>query len=414
MKRVSDVIVVGGGPCGSFAALKLAKLGANVTVFEEHSEVGVPCHCAGHLSIAGLKNLKMYPLPEEIVENTFCAVTFYSPKGREFTVRFSSPMTCVVNRALFDKYIAEKAEDAGVDFSLDSHVESLALENATVKGVHVRQKTKTKKCSKIVIDAEGTSSRILREVSLPGLDPRMIVKGVEAEVESVKDVQPDMVEVFLGSNYAPGLYAWLIPKKDGKAKVGLAAKMGNPKELLQRLMLKNPAASRKLRTARILKTSFHPITLGGPIHRPCSDAFLAVGDCASQVKPTTGGGVVWGLTCARLAADTAYEAICKDDTSSKFLKLYQKRCDEVLGFDARAMLRIRKLLDAMSDRQIDEAVGLCTRLGLDKALQNVKDIDFQGQSLLRMLRSPRMLTALGYFFYRYLCESLKPVKKQAE
>jgi flavin-dependent dehydrogenase len=50
MNPNTDVAVVGGGPCGSFAALTAAKLGANVTVFEEHEEIGVPSHCAGHFS----------------------------------------------------------------------------------------------------------------------------------------------------------------------------------------------------------------------------------------------------------------------------------------------------------------------------------------------------------------------------
>lgn len=42
----SDVIVVGGGPCGSFVASNLAKLGFSVNVFEEHGETGIPSHCA--------------------------------------------------------------------------------------------------------------------------------------------------------------------------------------------------------------------------------------------------------------------------------------------------------------------------------------------------------------------------------
>jgi geranylgeranyl reductase family protein len=404
MKNLSDVIVVGGGPCGSFTAFNLAKHGANVTVFEEHGEIGVPSHCPGHLSINGLKRLGLYSLPEEIVENTFYGAIFHSPKGKSFSVRFSRPVTCVVNRVLFDKYIAEMAEDAGVQYHLNSLVESLIVEGGFVKGVSIKQdgKTKEKFFAKIVVDAEGISSRILRLAGLSGLNRHMLVNGVQAEVENVKDTEPDMVEVFLGKDYATGFYAWLIPIGDGKAKVGLATKTGNPKELLSRLMFKHPAASKKLHTAKIIQIGFHPLTLGGPVTKTYSNGFLTVGDAASQVKPTTGGGVIFGMTCAKVAAEVAYEALSKNDFSSEFLSAYQRRRKEILGFDVKVMLKIRKALDAMSDEKVDDTISLCKKLNLDKSLQNVKDIDFQGQSLLRLLPNPRMLTALFYFFFLFL------------
>jgi digeranylgeranylglycerophospholipid reductase len=402
MREVADVIVVGGGPSGSFAALKLARLGVNVTVYEEHSEIGLPSHCAGHLSIRGLKRLRIHPLPVEIVENTFQGAAFYSPTGKRFLVRLASPVTCAVDRALFEKYLADKAQDVGVEYCLDSRVDSLIVENGIVKGVKIKQRGKTEnKLAKIVIDAEGVSSRILRQTGLRGPSQRMLVNGVEAEAENVKDTKLDTVEVFLGADYAPGLYAWLIPKKDGKAKVGLAAKARNPKELLQKLMTKHPVASKKLLTAKIDKITVHPITLGGPINKAYSNGFLAVGDAASQVKSTTGGGVIFGMTCAAFAAEVANEAIRQDDFSSKSLSAYGRRCDETIGFDASMMVRMRKTLDAMSDRRLDALIGLCTKLALNKSLQKVEDLDFHGRTLLHVLRSPRVLAALSYFFLTY-------------
>ena len=200
MKNLSDIIVVGGGPCGSFTAFNLAKRGAEVTVLEEHSEVGVPSHCPGHLSIKSLKRLGLYPLPREIVENTFQGAIFHSPRGKSFSVRFSQSVTCVVNRVLFDRYIAEMAEDAGVQYHLNSQVDSLIIEDGFVKGISIKQdgKTREKSFAKIVIDAEGISSRILRLAGLSALNRHMLVNGVQAEVENVKDTEPDMVEVFLG------------------------------------------------------------------------------------------------------------------------------------------------------------------------------------------------------------------------
>ncbi|RJS78425.1 NAD(P)/FAD-dependent oxidoreductase, partial [Candidatus Bathyarchaeota archaeon] len=199
-------------------------------------------------------------------------------------------------------------------------------------------------------------------------------------------------------NYAPGFYAWLIPQKDGKAKVGLAAKTGNPKDFLRKLIRKHPTASKKLGKAKLLHAAFHPITLGGPIPKTYSNGFLAVGDVASQAKPTTGGGVIFGLNCARIAAEVAYDALKQKDFSSKFLSNYQKRYNKILDFDVKVMLKLRKMLDALSDNKIDEAISFCGKLGLDKTIQGMEDIDFQGRSLLRSLPKPRMLAALFYFF----------------
>ena len=65
------------------------------------------------------------------------------------------------------------------------------------------------------------------------------------------------------------------------------------------------------------------------------------------------------------------------------------------------MLRIRRMLDAMSDSKIDELISVCATLRLDKTLVNMKDIDFQGKSLLRAVRSPRMLAFLAYLLFLY-------------
>ena len=403
MKDVADVIVVGGGPVGSFAALKLAKLGAKVTVFEEHDSVGSPSHCAGHLSIRSLGNLGLYPLPGEIVENTFSQANFYSPSGFKFSVHFAKPVTCSVNREAFDRHIADKAEAAGALYCLNSRVHSLLIEDGAVKGVTVKQEDKAKRfTAKIVVDAEGISYRLLRQTGLGGINGERLVYAVEAEIENVKDVELDAVEVFLGKAYAPGFYAWIMPRLDGTAKVGLATKTGNPKESLQRFMLTHPVASKQLRKAKITSMTFHPITLGGPISKSYTSGFLAVGDVASQVKPTTGGGVVFGLTCARIAAEVVNEAVRRNDVSSNFLVLYQKRCADVLGFDFSVMLRIRRFLDTLSDEKLEEVLRFCARIGLNKTLGNFEEIDFQGQLLLKILTKPAMFAALAYFLKLYL------------
>jgi len=285
----------------------------------------------------------------------------------------------------------------GAHIRLNSRVEKLTLSQNSI-GVKVKSHGQYEELNaKMVIDAEGISSRLARKMGLQGPERRMIVNGVEAEVESVEEASLNSVEVYLGSKYAPGFYAWLIPKKEGKAKIGLATRKGNPKMFLEKLMTKHPAASTKLRKAKISDIRIHPITLGGPTSKPFSDRFLAVGDCVSQVKSTTGGGVVLGMTCAAIAAEIASDAI-KQRNLSEFLTEYEKTLSQKIGFDTRTMVRIRKMLDAMSDRKLDRLISMCSRYGLEKTLKNVRDIDFQRRTLVRALQSPRTMVAASYFF----------------
>lgn len=107
-----DAVIVGAGPVGSYTALRLAKLGVKAHVYEEHPSVGLPSHCAGHISIRSLKALGYYPLPSGIVENTFNAANFYSPSGTKFSLKLKVPVTVALNRAKFDQYIAQQAEAA--------------------------------------------------------------------------------------------------------------------------------------------------------------------------------------------------------------------------------------------------------------------------------------------------------------
>ncbi|HLN45002.1 MAG TPA: NAD(P)/FAD-dependent oxidoreductase [Candidatus Sulfotelmatobacter sp.] len=403
MSPVSNAVVVGAGPTGCFAAIELAKHGVDTTVFEEHSEIGLPSHCAGHLSIRSLKNLGLYSLPNNIIENTFSNATFYSPSGSRFSVHLKQPVTCTLNRELFDKFLAEKAQAAGARFRLNSRVSSLLVDNGTVVGINVEKANNIEKVpAKIVVDAEGVGSRLLKETDLSNVSRKKLVYSVEAEIENVQNIDRDTVEVFLGKDYASGFYAWIIPLLDETAKVGLATNVGNPKVLLQKLMAKHPVASKQFIRARIRRITFHSIPLSGIIQKAYTDGFLAVGDAASQVKPTTGGGVIFGLTCAQIAADVASEAINKSNVSSNFLQQYQKRCIDKLGFDFRVMLQVRKFLDSLSDEKLDHAINVFNRLGVDKALSDVEEIDFQGRLFLQLLMKPAAIGAIAYFLLLYL------------
>ena len=403
MNKKMDIIVVGGGPCGSYAAYTAARHGAEVTVCEEHTEVGTPKHCAGHLNISSLKRLGIQ-LPQDVIENTIKGAAFISPSGKQFVLRCRNPVTYVVNRELFDKHLAELAIQSGANYRFKSRVKSLVLDSGSVKGVAL-QKEKLK--AKIVIDAEGCSSKFLKQIGLKGLKSGMVARGIQAEVDGFEGVEKEMVEVYFGRNVAPGFFAWIIPRKDGTAKVGLATRTGNPQDYLRRFMEKHPVASEKLKKSRPTYTSVHPIPMEGPLPRTVSDGFLAVGDAASQVKPTTGGGVIFGLTCAQIAGEVACEAVDVQDFSETFLSSYQSRWKRVAGFELNTMLRMRKMLDSLSDHRLDNVIGLCSRLGVDNVLEKAGDLDFQGRSFISVAKYPSTVAVISYFIFSWLTSTTR-------
>jgi hypothetical protein len=66
------------------------------------------------------------------------------------------------------------------------------------------------------------------------------------------------------------------------------------------------------------------------------------------------------------------------------------------------MLRLRRFLNSLSDEKLDEMLRVCGKLGVDKALRDVNEIDFQGKMLLTAVQKPAMAAALLYFGLLYL------------
>lgn len=391
----ADLVVVGAGPSGSYAALTAATLGLNVVVCEEHREIGQPWHCSGHVSLSSMKKLGL-TLPREIIENEIHGAIFYTPSGLEFVVERTEPVTMVMSRPRFDQYLAQLATEAGAEYRLGARVASFLMNDGEVKGVKLEGTHDQPIQSRIVIDAEGCGASLLRKTRLHGPERQSILNSVQVEVDQVDDIDASRVEVYLGQSYSPGFFSWIIPKRDLSAKVGLAATSGNVKRLLEKFMQKHPIASRKLRRAKIEKTAYHPIPLAGRLQRASHHGLMVVGDAASQVKPTTGGGIVVGMICSKLAAQVAVDSIKAGDVSGESLSRYDKLCRKTVGFDLKVMREIRNSLARLSDEKINKIFSMAKKFGLEELINEAGDVDFQGRMLLRMGGSPRTLLTIGY------------------
>jgi len=379
LRRV-EVAVVGAGPAGLFAALEAVKKGVEVTVFEEHPLIGEPNHCAGILSMEGLSRLGVEP-SEDFIQHEIKGGRIYSPIGTAIEMPGKRVHAYVVARTAFDRYLAEISEDAGVRIETDRRVRGLVTENMRVVGVQGRDWSIG---SKIVIDAEGAGGSLARKV---GYTSQMdgVLAGVNAEVS--EELEPNMVEVWLGSNLAPGLFAWVIPFGEKRARCGLACNAGDPFERLKAFL--------QTRFGRV--QCFQPrrgvVLTSGPVRRTYLDGMLLVGDTAGQTKPTTGGGVILGGLCAQEAGRTAAEAVEASDYSSNFLQRYQRAWRSSFNREFTSMIAARRLLNRLSDRSIDGIFNALKVEGLEGVLLSMVDegdMDMQSEVIRSALNDPRV------------------------
>ena len=90
---IHDVIIVGGGPVGSYTASLLAKKGFDTLVLESNPSVGHRVVCTGLISVEAFDR---FHLPREAVINQIQNVTFFSPSGIRFSYRPFSSMAFMV------------------------------------------------------------------------------------------------------------------------------------------------------------------------------------------------------------------------------------------------------------------------------------------------------------------------------
>lgn len=377
----ADVVVVGAGPAGLIAAREAAKGGVEVVVLEEHGEIGVPCHCAGLLSLKGLGEIGV-PTDTDFVQNRVRGAHFFSPSGLSFTVERNEDVACVVDRSLLDKFMARQATDAGAEIRLQSRVQRVRRQNGRMT---VEEPWGSLEAG-VVVDAEGAASRLVKEMGLTPLGSEGVLPALQFELTDV-DMDPAYVEMHVGEGVAPNFFAWVIPLSAHRVRVGLACRRDDPRQRLEEF------TKRRFGTFTRVSIGSGLVITCGPIPKTFSENFLVVGDAAGQVKPTTGGGVILGGLCASMAGEVAAEAVKRGNFSSEFLGEYEWRWRERLDGEFRAARLARRVLNRLSDKTMDKIFRIILERGLQGELSARGDMDFQA-SLLSALAKKRDILGL--------------------
>ncbi|MEM1515770.1 MAG: NAD(P)/FAD-dependent oxidoreductase [Candidatus Bathyarchaeia archaeon] len=397
-----EVAIIGAGPSGLIAARETSRKGLKIAVFEEHGEVGLPCHCAGLLSINGLESIGV-PSSGVHVLNKIRGAHFYSPSNISFTVEWKKPMACVVDRHIFDRLLAEQAYKSGSSIRLKSKV-NCVRRDGDKWFLEIGNEYRLR--ARLIIDAEGALPKIPHSVGIKTHEIEKLLKATQADILT-SNLDPEYVEVYLSRNLAPKFFAWVIPLNDEVTRVGLACSASDVRNRLLKFIKKRFNISFQDKS-KFLKYYAGLIITCGPIKRTYGDGLLIVGDSAGHTKPITGGGVIFGGICARIAGRVASKAIINNNTKVSFLKAYEKEWVSNIGKELRIALLVRKILDNLSDKDMDKIFSIAVREKVYKEIMSeVPEIDYQAITLIKVLRGKILkLTPILPIFLRALIRSL--------
>ncbi|MFC1908142.1 geranylgeranyl reductase family protein [Chloroflexota bacterium] len=370
-----DVIVIGGGPVGSYVAYKLAGMGYGVVVLEQKERLGGQVCCAGIIS---QECVNSFAIDDSVVLRRENSAKLFSPSGRLLRLWREEPQACIVDRAAFDITIANRAQSMGAQYLLNSPVRDIVVGDNGVRVEVARQRESLNFEARAGVITTGFGSRLIEGLGF-GKNGDFVM-GAQAEVETIGVDEP---EVYFGREVAPGFFAWLAPTSPPKALVGLLSRH-NPKLYLRKLM------SSLLAQGKIIsdeaKLHYRGILLE-PLAKTYNDRLMIVGGAAGQVKPTSGGGIYYGLLCADIAASNLHRALESGDLSAKNLAGYEQDWKSKLGRELKIGYYARKFYEYLSDRQVDRAFAIIKSGGIDKALLKADDLsfDWHGAVILKLL-----------------------------
>lgn len=375
-----DVLIVGAGPAGSFAAELLSRGGARVALFDGRP-AGEAKACGGGVTS---KALKAWPHLLEAMGRTVEEVEMYSPAGARVRLKLDAPFA-IYSRAAFDSYLRDRAIRAG------AHVVS---ERVSVVGENdepdvwtvqpdlwtVRARSGDNWRGRVLVAADGANSPIARRLAgaLPNAEME-VAFGYRAPLPRAGDA-PTVI-AFLPEWVG---YAWAFPRldhisfgiatsqdafnhrsldallwefmvgyyrirRDARAPLWSAqAQRSSEDELRDREIEEKLRASVNRYAARI--PGLAPETWN--TRRVGSETWALLGDAAGFADPVTGEGIYYALRSAELFA----EAFLQGDAAA-----YEERWRADFGRELRRASAMRprfygEFLGApFTDRMIDFA-----------------------------------------------------------
>lgn len=352
---MASVGIAGAGPAGTMTARLLAEKGHEVTIYEEHREIGVPVQCSGLISLTGIAQMDVDVSPVRL--NAIYGARIYAPNWQSMKVGNGKQKATVIDRAAFDQLLADEAEEKGVKIEKVKRVRAADLRHDAIVG------------------ADGAGSPVAHAAGFPRIREFAVCVQEDFENLSLSQEEQRLVEVYVSNKRYPGFFGWFIPTGKDTGHIGIGAwhRMGEKAvpimEYYEKMLKEKRIAhlldgGRKLgQLAGYIPCQMREVTVKGNV--------LLVGDAAGQVKATTGGGIIFSTMAARIAA----KCIDENLRNGNDLAAYETAWRSTIGKDLEMHYQIRKLINRMGDSEMDRWFGIAKGLGIERFLSSYGHMD---------------------------------------
>ena len=390
MKEEYDVIVVGAGPGGSIAARTAAEE-CDVLLVEKRQEIGSPVRCAEGVDKREL--LKFIQPEKKWIAGNAKSARIYAPDGSMFELSgelLGGEVGYVLERKLFDRELAKSAARAGAHVMVRTRATGLIKEDDKVQGVKINRLAEDFEVrSRVVIGADGVESKVGRWA---GINTTLKLKDIESCAQyhmTNVDAAEDYCDMYLGS-HAPGGYAWVFPKGDMTANVGLGviASKSDGKRSIDYL---NEFISKTFPEGQPLELVMGGVPVSDVLKTTIGDGVMLVGDAAHHAYPVSGGGIINAMKAGKIAGDVATKAVRQNDASKNVLNEYETVWHTSFGNQLKRSYKVKEFFVRLSDEEINKIV---------RSIQGVKIEEMSAMAILRRVikANPKLLLGLRHLF----------------
>ena len=343
--KETNICIVGAGPAGLSAAIKLAQEGLAVTVVDRHNFPRDKV-CGDALSVYAKACIKKLDadLFRNIEESKDClkyeGLKIYGPSGAEINVHLNANNTgrygFVSRRLHLDSILIEFAsKNPLIKIITGTRINRIERHNnlLDIFSPHINYYIR----SKILLVADGSESHVskllltqLIEEDQESFALRQYFKGVVFQSASP--------EFYFVTGVLPG-YVWIFPLPNGLANVGIYLqrkhikdKKINLRKLFLEIIATNPTLKKRLENA-VAEDDISGFNLKtGPLRKKISGHnFLLLGDAAGLVDPLTGEGIGNAIFSGITAAETVKECFVQNNFSASHLSKFDKKVKKELG-----------------------------------------------------------------------------------